>query len=278
MQNTMYFLQNHIFSFFFNQIIITQLFQAKLLPPALAECYKILTSDYMTKEVEDGASKVSSVPQESEVSEDVVSSKVVNHNNGNECQDVHENVPDTGLTDDQEIETEAEEEDSGLNVSQDEHGNYFIDMDIMSSPGSGDDRVVGINRDREAVEEKSEDAASTPRKKKNVLLPRRSHYHLSVNLGDNGKQLETHSGVEREAGSPEAEEESKDGIPATTQELPRTGICNICGISFSGKPQDWWHTLTSPLSGFESITITMALKVSELVLSYTFSNMSHLSC
>ncbi|KAG7164504.1 uncharacterized protein LOC121871883 [Homarus americanus] len=242
---------------------------AKLLPPALAECYKILTSDCMTKRMSDDANNVDSRLRENDdISEPVTSKKVVPDNIDKEHLVSCESAPDGEQCDDQGFETEAEEEDSGLNVSQDEHGNYFIDMDIMSSPESDDDRVAGVNGDKESGEENMNDASHTPRKKKNVLLPRRLHHHLSVNLSDDKRQPETCS-LTQVANIQEAKDDSKTETLTSNQVLTHIGICNICGISFTGKPQDWWHTLTSPLSGFESITVTMALKLLETSLAHT---------
>lgn len=64
------------------------------------------------------------------------------------------------------------------------------------------------------------------------------------------------------------EKENTQQMPSTSTELSDLnessvhGTCNICGISFAGKTQDWWYALTSRLVGFDSITVNMALKVS----------------
>nr|XP_053640794.1 uncharacterized protein LOC128694648 [Cherax quadricarinatus]XP_053640795.1 uncharacterized protein LOC128694648 [Cherax quadricarinatus]XP_053640796.1 uncharacterized protein LOC128694648 [Cherax quadricarinatus]XP_053640797.1 uncharacterized protein LOC128694648 [Cherax quadricarinatus] len=241
---------------------------AKLLPPALAECYKILTSDCMTKRLEDRTSKVESVPQNNRNSNECDPNRIMHDDSNSEQKVLSVNEPE-GYMDDNGVETEAEDEDGGLNVSQDEHGNYFIDMDAMSSQGSDDEAVARVDKNKELIEENLNETFDTPRKKKNVLLPKRSHHHLATNRNDNQRQVETLSPIKGEAKTPEKGKNSQNETTATAEELTHTGICNICGISFTGKPEDWWYMLTSPLSGFESITVSMALKLLETSLAHS---------
>lgn len=244
------------------------IFQAKLLPPALAECYKILTSDSVTQRPPASGTKSESAPPavdektgdaETATAEtpvpDTLRSKpggvtdgkpsgVSITPNGNAGSSPNENAvsdkPAAPPVTDKEAsgtESEDEEDDPGLNLSQDEHGNYFIDMNVVSSPKVG-----------------AEVAATTsspfPKPKSNVMLPKRSHGHLDAEKKRSPQASQT------EVKTAEKDEAKKPGVSAV-------GICNICGRTFTGKAQDFWHTLTSPLSGFESITVTVALKVSD---------------
>nr|XP_045595466.1 uncharacterized protein LOC123756393 [Procambarus clarkii] len=241
---------------------------AKLLPPALAECYKILTSDCMSKKSNDTNKLESRAEKNGDVDDAATVNTVTDVSSSSDPKALSESVPEEDM-DEQGAETEAEEEESGLNVSQDEHGNYFIDMDVINSPSDGDDSAKDDDRSKELPEENQNEASNIPRTKKNVMLPKRLHHHLSSNHNDDKRQLETLSPTQKADKTPETGKDCQDGSITTAAESDYTGICNICAISFTGKPQDWWYMLNSPLSGFESISVSMALKLLETSLAHS---------
>lgn len=152
--------------------------------------------------------------------------------------------------------TEAEDEDSGFNVSQDKFGNYVINMDEVASPRLDDDQTSESKSPHPSMSKESRVMHIT--RKKNVLLPKRRQHHLSTEHDSEGSQ-------------PESDSQSlpvKDvnGTQSTTggEDGSLTGVCNICGIKFTGKPATWWYNLNSLLAGFENITVTIALRVSNL--------------
>ena len=206
-----------------------------MLPPDLAECYKIVTENPINKNHEPVYTAEKNLANESI------------------CESDEEE-----LDSNEEVEEEEEEEGS-LKVSQDEHGNYFIDVH--------DKGCVGENKFLTEQEEQPA-VLKTTRRKKNVLLPRRMHKHLSLSPPSTPERhSDTLSG--KEDGDDKEEECKKTSSHsfATAQELRNSRKCNICGITIAGKSSSWWHTLSSPLDGFDSINVTTALKVT-IVLSF----------
>ena len=130
------------------------LFQAKLLPPDLAECYKIVTENPVNirQETASASGKGFAGGNSFQINE--------------EEQDCEERKREEDYDDDDDVE----EEEGALQVSQDEHGNYFIDI-----TDKGDNE-----ENHKVLAEPEEQAAvlQTARRKKNVLLPRRMHKHL----------------------------------------------------------------------------------------------------
>lgn len=203
-------------------------FQAKLLPPDLAECYKIMTQNPIDKKVE--------VP-------DTAQKESADENSHQAEWEEH------GL----DREEEGEE---GLTVSQDEHGNYFIDINERT-PKKGS---------KTEVEDMEQQAGSyPPQKKKNVLLPKRTHKHLSLPPSDSpGGLSDTSSGeADVDVGT---EGEVNASLTSHSTNLSQEGqsrTCNVCGITRSCMPSSWWHMLSSPLASFDNITVSTALKVTE---------------
>lgn len=157
------------------------------------------------------------------------------------------------------LDEEEEGEEEGLIVSQDEHGNYLIDVnERRAKKGS---KAKGEDREKASI--------TQPRqRKKNVLLPKRMHKHLSMGLNDTPGLSDTTS---REAEDMEMDAEGKESPPASTNlsQGAQSRMCNICGITINYKPSSWWHTLSSPLSSFESVTIDSALKVTRNAHTHT---------
>lgn len=154
---------------------------------------------------------------------------------------------------------EEEGEEEALIVSQDEHGNYLVD--INERRAKKDSGAKGEDRERPAV--------PLPRqRKKNVLLPKRMHKHLSASLSDTpgGLPDSTTSG---EAKAAEVETEGRVTPSASVSLGAQSRMCSICGITISHKPSRWWHTLSSSLVDFDNINVSSALKV------ITHANMLH---
>ncbi|CAL4140786.1 unnamed protein product, partial [Meganyctiphanes norvegica] len=86
-------------------------------------------------------------------------------------------------------------------------------------------------------------------RKKNVLLPKRSHEHLN-NSSKNIIQESTAS-------------ENGDNIDQT---------CYICGISHPERPKSWWFNLDSRIPDFETISVSVALKLLESSFSTASSD------
>lgn len=228
---------------------------AKLLPPALAECYKILTgdSDMTEKEV---------LPPVDTSQQQNITGHLLSENQKNsqrfETGSADDEVYTENDGDEHSAGTEAEDEDSGFNVSQDKFGNYVINMDEVASPGLDDDQTA---ESKSPLPTMSKDMHIN--RKKNVLLPKRRQHHLSMEQDSEGSQ-------------PESDSQSlpvKDvnGTQSTTggEDGSLTGVCNICGIKFTGKPTTWWYSLNSLLAGFENITVTIALRLLETSLAAT---------
>ncbi|KAK3854884.1 hypothetical protein Pcinc_038682 [Petrolisthes cinctipes] len=164
-----------------------------------------------------------------------------------------------------EIESEVEEDN--MSFSQDEQGNYVIEVKNLDDTWNASAKQNVVMKDK--------------MKKRNVLLPRRSHQHLNnCSLGQmNSSPLAVHIGQGDGSGSTKSEgiqeKENTQQTPSTStdtsngNESSTNGTCNICGINFAGKTPDWWYTLTSRLVGFDSITVNMALKVLETQLAHT---------
>ena len=194
-----------------------------MLPPGLAECYKIMTSDRFEGAPNRGGLKTS--------------------------------TPAVQSAEGHKTDAEVEEEE-GLSVSQDEHGNYLVDMEL-SSPSKGDKK--------DTPEALPGNLELTPRKKKNVLLPKRYHHHLKENnssLNDKGMNLEGNNHSKSNV-------DGKKDENTNPTEAFSSRTCNICGVTFAGKPESWWSTLDSTISGIESVSISMALQVSEFILYRT---------
>ncbi|XP_064107342.1 uncharacterized protein LOC135216159 [Macrobrachium nipponense] len=207
---------------------------AKLLPPALAECYKIMTSDTVCS-----------------ASVDVDVRGTVDANNRIEVN---------------RVDAEVEEEE-GLRISQDEHGNFVVDMKIESP--SKDSNKMNINNS-----EQGSKVTESHRKKKNVMLPKRHHRHLLENDGEKSSQAE--SALPGEI-SLQVSADGKKIENVDSCEDMNSRTCNICGRTFTGKPDTWWHTLSSSLTGLESVTVSMALQMLETSLANT-SEKARLAC
>ncbi|XP_050691484.1 uncharacterized protein LOC126983056 [Eriocheir sinensis] len=210
---------------------------AKLLPPGLAECYKIITQNPPNKKTE--APPVT--PQR---------------------ESIDENSHEAEVEEEPSLDEEEEGEEEALIVSQDEHGNYLIDInERRAKKGS---KAKGEDKEKPAVPQLRQ-------RKKNVLLPKRMHKHLSVGLNDTPGLSKTASG---EAEDMEVDAEGRASPPDSTN-LSRgaqSQMCNICGITINHKPSSWWHTLSSPLASFENVTVASALKLLETCLASTSSS------
>ncbi|KAK7086527.1 hypothetical protein SK128_012508 [Halocaridina rubra] len=193
---------------------------AKLLPPALAECYKIMTSNSFDNADDKPSKEITS-----------------------ECR------------------TDGEhEEEEGLRVSQDEQGNYVVNMKF-GSQSNGETSAIGDNG-----AEVNADLPLTPKKKKNIMLPKRHHLHLM----DSSESTPAGSSLPN----------SNDRTSSLSEIFADTvvaGTCNICGRTFFGKSADWWHNLNSPLAAFETITVSMALQLLETSLAST-NEKARLAC
>ncbi|XP_068231678.1 uncharacterized protein [Palaemon carinicauda] len=209
---------------------------AKLLPPALAECYKIMTSDNVCN---------ASVNMDVKVDPDVRSRAEVTR-----------------------VDAEVEDEE-GLRISQDEHGNFVLDMKIESPSKDSNKMNNSSHQPGNKVT-----ASKTHRKKKNVLLPKRHHHHLLENNGASSSHPQ--SAVSDVISTKVNFEGNKDGN-VDPDEANNSRTCNICGRTFTGKPDPWWHTLSSSLSGLESVTVSMALQMLETSLANT-SEKARLAC
>ncbi|KAK4290375.1 hypothetical protein Pmani_036718 [Petrolisthes manimaculis] len=164
-------------------------------------------------------------------------------------------------------EVESEGEEDNMSFSQDEQGNYVIEVKNVEDTWNASAKQNVVMKDK--------------MNKRNVLLPRRSHQHLNnCSLGKmKSNPLAVHIGQGDESVSTKSEgiqeKENTQQTPSTStdtsngNESSTNGTCNICGINFAGKTPDWWYTLTSRLVGFDSITVNMALKVLETQLAHT---------
>ncbi|XP_066978667.1 uncharacterized protein [Macrobrachium rosenbergii] len=209
---------------------------AKLLPPALAECYKIMTSDT------------------------VCSASV--------GTDVRGNVDANNRTEVNRVDAEVEEEE-GLRISQDEHGNFVVDMKIESPSKDSNKMSISSSEQGSKVME-----SQSLRKKKNVMLPKRHHRHLMENDGEKSSQAE--STVPGEISLKVSADGTKNENVDPGEDM-NSRTCNICGRTFTGKPDTWWHTLSSSLAGLESVTVSMALQMLETSLANT-SEKARLAC
>lgn len=201
--------------------------QAKLLPPGLAECYKIMTQNPVKKKAE--------VPDKSQ-------------------KDFVDESSCPGEWEEHDID-EEEEGEGALIVSHDEYGNCFIDVD---------EKRAKKDRSLDLEEQEQLALAHPSQKKKNVLLPKRMHKHLFLSSDNMPGELTDTSSVEAENVEVEEEEGVKANIAPPSINLPQESqskMCNICGITINHKPSSWWHTLSSPLATFDSVTVSTALKV-----------------
>lgn len=229
------------------------LLQAKLLPPALAECYKILTGDSDTKEKEILPADAS---QHQSIAVHLLSDSQSNSQQF-ETASVDGDVYTQNDADEQSAGTEAEDEDSGFNVSQDKFGNYVINMDEVTSPRLEEAQTDEHHTPLPCMSRENR-LTQMPRKK-NVLLPKRRQHHLSVEHDSEGSQPES------DMQSPPVKDINSTQSAIGGEDGSLTGVCNICGIRFTGKPVTWWYNLNSLLAGFENITVTIALRVGNLL-------------
>lgn len=207
-------------------------FQAKLLPPGLAECYKIVTENQVS------------------IRQETVSTSEKGFAGGNDCQlDKKEPDCEEGKNE-HDDDYDEEEEEGALQVSQDEDGNYLIH--ILDKGDSPENKILMEQEEQTAV-------LQTARRKKNVLLPRRMHKHLSFSPQATSYRHTNISGQDSEEDKEEEHKKSSSASTPLAQESSRK--CNICGITIAGKSSSWWHTLASPLDGLETINVTTALKV-----------------
>ncbi|XP_047476340.1 uncharacterized protein LOC125030365 [Penaeus chinensis] len=231
---------------------------AKLLPPALAECYKILTgdSDMTEKEI----LPPGDTSQQQNIAGHLLSESQKNSQRF-ETGSADDEVYTENDGDEHSAGTEPEDEDSGFNVSQDKFGNYVINMDEVSSPRLDDDQTSESRSPHPSMSKESRVMHIT--RKKNVLLPKRRQHHLSAEHDSEGSQPESDSQSlpAKDINGTQSTTSSEDGS--------LTGVCNICGIKFTGKPTTWWYSLNSLLAGFENITVTIALRLLETSLADT---------
>lgn len=217
-----------------------------MLPPGLAECYKIITQNPPNKKTE----APPLTPQR---------------------ESIDENSHDAEMEEEPSLDEEEEGEEEALTVSQDEHGNYLID--INERRAKKDSKAKREDKEKPAIPQLRQ-------RKKNVLLPKRMHKHLSVGLNDTPGLSDTTTG---EAEDMEVDAEGRASPQASTN-LSRgaqSRMCNICGITIIHKASSWWHTLSSPLASFENVTVASALKVTRHAhrpkngLEFTYSRVEH---